>query len=376
MMLKGALLGLPCAMTAPSMVRAESFYPDVWPRQLVLPQDHGSHPLFRTELWYLTGWLGEGESAMGFQLTFFRSRTRHNPKNPSRFAPTQLLFAHGAVADTAQASLRHAERSGRLGRAALHAAEGDTDLRFEDWRLRRLERAGRSVYEGRFAGEGFSVEFEATAGQPPILRGVDGFSSKGPRPEHASHYYSQAPLTVRAKVGLGQSSQLRSGLAWLDHEWSSQLLMPGGVGWDWIGINLLDGGTLMAFRIRDDKGQTLYSHADARGGGWPLPVGMAGACLAANWAVALTAFIDSVPPADGPAAGAAPPGARPIDAGPGGRRAGEHRRLLLGGCGGTPGAGSSAWSGLPGADRIRGSAAALKSTTGRVRTSKNGGFLR
>ena len=265
MMLKGALLGLPCAMTAPSMVRAESFYPDVWPRQLVLPQDHGSHPLFRTEWWYLTGWLGEGESAMGFQLTFFRSRTRHNPKNPSRFAPTQLLFAHGAIADTAQASLRHAERSGRLGRAALHAAEGDTDLRFEDWRLRRLERAGRSVYEGRFAGEGFSVEFEATAGQPPILRGVDGFSSKGPRPEHASHYYSQAPLTVRAKVGLGQSSQLRSGLAWLDHEWSSQLLMPGGVGWDWIGINLLDGGTLMAFRIRDDKGQTLYSHADARG---------------------------------------------------------------------------------------------------------------
>ncbi len=265
MMLKGALLGLPCAMTAPSMVRAESFYPDVWPRQLVLPQDHGSHPLFRTEWWYLTGWLGEGESAMGFQLTFFRSRTRHNPKNPSRFAPTQLLFAHGAVADTAHGSLRHAERSGRLGRAALHAAEGDTDLRFEDWRLRRLERAGRSVYEGRFAGEGFSVEFEATAGQPPILRGVDGFSSKGPRPEHASHYYSQAPLTVRAKVGLGQSSQSRSGLAWLDHEWSSQLLMPGGVGWDWIGINLLDGGTLMAFRIRDDKGQTLYSHADARG---------------------------------------------------------------------------------------------------------------
>ena len=258
----------------------------------------------------------------------------------------------------------------------MHAAEGDTDLRFEDWRLRRLERAGRSVYEGRFAGEGFSVEFEATAGQPPILRGVDWFSSKGPRPEHASHYYSQAPLTVRAKVGLGQSSQLRSGLAWLDHEWSSQLLMPGGVGWDWIGINLLDGGTLMAFRIRDDKGQTLYSHADARGADGRSQSGWQALAWQPTGQWRSPRSLIQYPPADGPSAGAAPPGARPIDAGPGGRRAGEHRRLLLGGCGGTPGAGSSAWSGLPGADRIRRGAAALTVTTGRVRTSKNGGFLR
>jgi predicted secreted hydrolase len=42
------------------------------------------------------------------------------------------------------------------------------------------------------------------------------------------------------------------------------VLGPGGVGWDWIGINLDDGGALMAFRIRDAAGGTLYAHASLR----------------------------------------------------------------------------------------------------------------
>jgi predicted secreted hydrolase len=255
-----------------SAVRASSFYPSVVPRPLVFPRDFGAHPDHRTEWWYLTGWLGEGAGAMGFQLTFFRSRTKHAPENPSRFAPRQLLFAHAALAMPHLPSLRHAERAGRLGRASLRASEQDTDLQFEDWYLRRVGASGSERYLGYFAGDGFSLELEAQALQPPVLRGEQGYSRKGPRPEQASHYYSRAPLSVKARVRDGQALQLREGQAWLDHEWSSQLLMPGAVGWDWIGINLLDGGTLMAFRIRDDKGQTLYDHVDVRGpGGAPEP---------------------------------------------------------------------------------------------------------
>ena len=48
-----------------------------------------------------------------------------------------------------------------------------------------------------------------------------------------------------------------AGLAWLDHEWSSEYLAPEARGWDWIGINLEDDGALMAFRIRDRQGGTL-----------------------------------------------------------------------------------------------------------------------
>lgn len=41
-----------------------------------------------------------------------------------------------------------------------------------------------------------------------------------------------------------------TGVAWLDHEWSSAALAPDAAGWDWIGMNLDDGSALLAFQIR------------------------------------------------------------------------------------------------------------------------------
>jgi predicted secreted hydrolase len=137
-------------------------------------------------------------------------------------------------------------------------------LQFEDWHLRREQRGAAEIYEGRFVGDGFGMTFEASTQQPVILRGQEGLSQKGPHADQASFYYSRAPLRVNASVQLGKQSQLLEGKAWLDHEWSSQLLMPGAVGWDWLGINLLDGGTLMAFQIRNAKSEPLHAHVDAR----------------------------------------------------------------------------------------------------------------
>jgi predicted secreted hydrolase len=56
------------------------------------------------------------------------------------------------------------------------------------------------------------------------------------------------------------------GLAWLDHEWSSEVLAEEAVGWDWLGLNLDDGGALTAFRIRARDGRTLWANATLRTG--------------------------------------------------------------------------------------------------------------
>jgi predicted secreted hydrolase len=181
-----------------------AFYPQVKPRRLELPRDYGAHPEYRTEWWYLTGWLGEGSSAIGFQLTFFRSRTQHAIENPSRLAPQQLLFAHAALAVAKQDVFLHANRAGRMSGTALRAETADTNLQFEDWRLRRVQRAATDVYEGQFSGEGFAMSFEAITQQPVILRGKEGLSQKGPQAKQASHYYSRAPLRVNASVKLGK----------------------------------------------------------------------------------------------------------------------------------------------------------------------------
>jgi predicted secreted hydrolase len=58
-----------------------------------------------------------------------------------------------------------------------------------------------------------------------------------------------------------------SGHAWLDHEWSEALLHPDAVGWDWIGMNLLDGSALTAFRLRSKTGRTLWDGGSFRPAG-------------------------------------------------------------------------------------------------------------
>ena len=55
-----------------------------------------------------------------------------------------------------------------------------------------------------------------------------------------------------------------TGSAWLDHEWSSEALQPEASGWDWIGVNLDDGGALMAFQVRGRDGKPVYAGGTLR----------------------------------------------------------------------------------------------------------------
>jgi predicted secreted hydrolase len=50
----------------------------------------------------------------------------------------------------------------------------------------------------------------------------------------------------------------------MDREWSSTLLDPRAVGWDWTGLNLPDGGALMAFQVRAADGTPLWAGGTLR----------------------------------------------------------------------------------------------------------------
>jgi len=261
LLLAGATLPL-----APRVVAAVD-YPTVTPRPLVFPRDHGAHPAYRTEWWYLTGQLATPAGAIGIQITFFRARTPIDPSNPSRFAAHQLIIAHAAIADPARGSLLKDERVARAGFGIAQAAEADTDVRLDRWRLRR-EPGGRYVCE--VPARGFSLRFSATPTQPLLLQGDAGFSQKGPRPQRASYYYSQPQLHVDAQIEQDGRRQTVTGTAWLDHEWSTAVLDDDAVGWDWVGMNLDDGGALTAFDIRrKGGGPAVYAYASLRPAGSP-----------------------------------------------------------------------------------------------------------
>ena len=243
-------------------------YPLVVPGvELRFPRDLGAHPDFRTEWWYITGWLkDEAGVERGFQLTFFRVRTRIGEGNPSRFAPRQLLLAHAAVADPRTGRLRHAERSARAFEGLAGADTGHTAVHIGDWFLRDETGEGQS-YRTRIEADDFSFELDFKAYEPPVLNGRGGYSQKAPDPGNASHYYSRPWLAVRGTLALDGTPRAVEGHAWLDHEWSSELMPEGARGWDWIGINLHEGGSLMAFRMRDGEARALWTAVTLREGG-------------------------------------------------------------------------------------------------------------
>ena len=244
-------------------------YARVVPRTLVFPRDHGAHPEFRTEWWYLTGWLdATGRPSIGFQATFFRVRTPI-ADDSSRFSPQQLLIAHAALADPARGALLHEERAQRTGFGLVEASTADTDVRIDRWRFARDSRSG--IYRGTIPARAFDLELSAAPTQAPLLQGNSGLSWKGPTGEQASYYYSEPQLAIEATLNIAGSTLRFRGRGWLDHEWSTSVLDPQAAGWDWVGMNLDDGSTLTAFEIRRiGPGPPIHRYASLRAPGAPV----------------------------------------------------------------------------------------------------------
>ena len=250
-------------------------------KTLSFPRDAGSHNDFTTEWWYITGYAnapnaGAAESAkLGFQVTFFRRRVAGTQDMQSRLAAKQLLFAHAAVTDVQGKKLWHDQRIARWSGDApgnnpadlASASEQDTDIVLRDWSLRRV---GADLQAQIPAGD-FTLNLNFKTTQPVLLQGQDGLSRKGPEEKQASYYYSLPHLDVRGSIALkGQSIAVGPGsTAWLDHEWSQELLHPLAVGWDWLGINLFDGSALTAFQLRDKEGRALWDGGSFRSAGTP-----------------------------------------------------------------------------------------------------------
>ena len=255
---------------AGSRASAQLQYPSVSPRPLIFPRDHGAHPDYRTEWWYLTGWLG-GPEPLGFQVTFFRTRTTIDPANPSAFAAKQLVIAHAAIADPARGMLLHDERIARTGFGAASASAEDTEVLLDRWRLVRSQ---DGAYRSVVAARGFTLELDARPTQPLLLQGEAGYSRKGPLATQASYYYSQPQLAVRARLTRDGKGEERAGHGWLDHEWSSTLLADEAAGWDWLGMNLDDGSALTAFSIRNRQAASapVHAYASLRAAGGSLQV--------------------------------------------------------------------------------------------------------
>ncbi len=239
---------------------------------LKFPRDHGPHPDYRIEWWYLTANLNDREGRhWGLQWTLFRQSLSPQRTGSEMLTPdwqsNQIWMAHAAI--TTPDGHFHEQRFARgdIGQAGVTdiAGDGYFNAWMDDWEWRSDStvllpaRLGFSVDDRR-------IDLRLEANGPLIRNGVDGYSQKSPQGQ-ASYYYSQPHIRVNGTVTHGHDETCLEGQGWLDREWSSQALADNQQGWDWFSLHLNDGHKLMVYQLRHDGGEHWLS------GNWVDPQG-------------------------------------------------------------------------------------------------------
>jgi len=225
------------------------------PRAFDFPRDHGPHPGFRTEWWYVTGNVtAESGRPYGFQLTIFRSALApRGRESASAWATRQAYMGHFTVTDVEGAAFHPFERFARGALGVAGATADPLRVWIDDWVIESLGE-GTFPLRVRARADEIEIELDLEPEKPLVLQGDDGLSRKGPEPGNASYYYAYTRLSAAGTVGVRGDTEGVTGTAWLDREWSTSALSEGQVGWDWFALQLDDGWELMIYRMRRADG--------------------------------------------------------------------------------------------------------------------------
>ncbi len=270
-------------------------------RALTFPQDHGPHPEFRIEWWYLTATLeGPDGTPYGAQWTLFRSALA--PHEGEGWQSPQLWMGHAAVTTPDAHHVAERLARGGIGQAGVTATPFAAWI--DDWHMTGRaspDADALSAVDLAATGPDFSYALRLDATGPLVAQGEAGYSVKSAQGQ-ASHYYSQPFYEVTGTITLPSGEVPVTGRAWLDREWSSQPLAENQTGWDWFSLMFDDGARLMGFRLRDDaEGYTSATWIAPDGTPSPQPPGalrvtpltvaeVAGRSVPVDWRIELPAY--------------------------------------------------------------------------------------
>lgn len=234
------------------------------------PRDHHIHADFKTEWWYFTGRLEDGNGQVfGYQLTFFRQGLRPPGARggaTSRFVVDDLKFAHFAVSDIRGKRFHFSQKLDRGAFGESGFSDGAVLAWIADWSL-ELSPDGAFTLHGRDDTAEVRLHLENT--KPFVIHGEDGVSQKADGLGHASHYYSGTRLATTGQLISGGKTWSVHGESWLDREWGSNQLTPNQAGWNWFSLQFGDGTELMLYQMRTKDGgldpNSSGTYVDAQG---------------------------------------------------------------------------------------------------------------
>lgn len=227
---------------------------------IAFPRDHGAHPSFRTEWWYVTANLhGADGKDYGVQWTLFRHALE--PGAGTGWDDRTVFMAHAAATSADTHVFAQTTARGGVGQAGVEPNPFRAFI--DDWSFTARD---ADVTQATLTAHGtrFSYALTLTRNGPYVLQGDKGFSLKSEAGQ-ASHYYSGPFFSIGGKLSIDGHETQVTGRAWMDREWSSQSLAPDQKGWDWLALHLASGDKVMLYRFRGAQ--------ERRSGNWITPDG-------------------------------------------------------------------------------------------------------
>ena len=246
------------------------------------PRDHGAHPEFKTEWWYLTGNLQDASgNPYGYQITFFRHGLQPvATQTGSAWAVRDVYFGHLAVTDGRANKFYFAEKLSRGALGEVEFATNDCSVRLGDWSLMRNR---ESVFQMKAWAphEEIGLELSARPIKSAAFHGNSGLSQKSATPGNASHYYSYTRMETKGDLRIGDRRIPVTGLTWFDREFSTSALGQNQEGWDWFCLQFDSGEELMLYRMRNPGDRTDSSSS----GTWIPKSGSASPLKSSDFAI-------------------------------------------------------------------------------------------
>lgn len=231
------------------------------PRVFEFPRDHGNHPGYRNEWWYLTGNLSTtGGRRFAYQVTFFRAALQAERPVPginSEWDSDNLWMAHVALSDIEPETHIAVERFSRQNPGLAGAQIAPLRVWLENWSLSSDQQDSAFPWRLEINDPAFSLKLLLSSEKMPVLQGDEGLSQKSPTPGNASYYYSYTRLQTSGELTLADDIFQLSGSSWLDREWSTSALTPEQSGWDWFSLQFNNEQELMYYRLLDTAGEAL-----------------------------------------------------------------------------------------------------------------------
>lgn len=217
---------------------------------VAFPQDRGPHAQ-RSEWWYYTGHLSDGEARWGFELCAFQYD-----------APVlgMTYMCHVAVTDLAAGAHHHyAQIKGRadqlepdrvvVGQCTIELGEDGAD------HVTGLIPLGQERHGGPSP---WRLDLDLVSIRRPTFHGGNGVIDMGAGGSQ-SWYYSYTRQEAEGTLQTPAGERAVSGLVWMDHQWGGFDINEF-KGWDWWSIQLDDRWDIMLFQFRDWDG-ALVSQA-------------------------------------------------------------------------------------------------------------------